>query len=69
MASTSNYPGLSLEVIITVSPENVSKFLSPGVVHWTKDKKCLLGVQMKKDYYKPYLAATEALFIKDRMLP
>jgi hypothetical protein len=27
MASTSNYPGLSLEVTITVSLENISKFL------------------------------------------
>jgi len=42
----------------------------PGVIHWVegwaKDKVWLLSVQMQKDYYKPYLAATEPMFIKDR---
>lgn len=97
MASlTTPSPGISLEVTVTVSPENVTKFLElmrpayeaviaepectffevyidpnqPGVLHWvegwTKDQNWLLGVQLQKDYYKPYLAATEPLFIKER---
>ena len=45
---------------------------SPGVVHWvegwSKDANWLMGVQMRKDYYKPYLAATEKMFVKDRKL-
>jgi len=42
----------------------------PGVIHWVegwaKDKAWLLSTQLQKDYYKPYLAATEPMFIKDR---
>jgi quinol monooxygenase YgiN len=98
MASQTTYPGLNLEVTITVHPSNVPKFLDllrpayeaviaepectffevfidpekPGVVHWaecwTKDKEWFFGVQMQKEYYKPYLAATEPLFVKDRKL-
>ncbi|KAF4629857.1 hypothetical protein G7Y89_g8293 [Cudoniella acicularis] len=42
----------------------------PGVIRWvegwSKDRQWLLQVQFQKDYYKPYIAATEPLFIKPR---
>ncbi|CAG8949538.1 hypothetical protein HYFRA_00007770 [Hymenoscyphus fraxineus] len=96
MSDTKPFPGLSLEVTVTIAPENVPKFFEsfkpayeaviaepectffevfidpdqPGVIHWVegwkKDKMWLLGVQMQKDYYKPYLAATEPMFLKPR---
>ena len=45
-------------------PEN------PGTLHWveswTKSKEWLFEVQLKKEYYKPYFAATEKMFVKER---
>lgn len=42
----------------------------PGAIHWvegwTKDTKWLLEVQLQKEYYKPYFAATEQMFVKPR---
>lgn len=96
MSDSKPFPGFSLEVTITIAPENVDKFFEffrlpyqaviaepectffevfvdpeqPGVIHWIegwkKDKFWFMGVQMAKDYYKPYLAATEPMFIKPR---
>ncbi|KAH6673858.1 hypothetical protein B0J14DRAFT_541611 [Halenospora varia] len=33
---------------------------------WTKDQKWLMEVQLQKEYYKPYFAITEPMFIKPR---
>ncbi|KAF7354550.1 Antibiotic biosynthesis monooxygenase domain-containing protein [Mycena sanguinolenta] len=42
----------------------------PGVFQWTegwtKDPAWFMKEQITKDYYKPYLEATEPLFIKER---
>lgn len=36
------------------------------VEDWSKDKKWFMEQQMTKEYYKPYLEATEPLFIQPR---
>ncbi|KAL8726193.1 MAG: hypothetical protein Q9166_006866 [cf. Caloplaca sp. 2 TL-2023] len=36
------------------------------VENWTEGKKWFLTQQMTKDYYKPYLEATEPMFVKPR---
>ncbi|KAF2258431.1 hypothetical protein CC78DRAFT_549151 [Lojkania enalia] len=45
-------------------PENggVFKF----VEHWNASMEWLVNVQLKKEYYKPYLAVTEPMFLKPR---
>lgn len=41
----------------------------PGAIFWTegwtKDTEWFMSVQFKKDYYKPYLEATEPMFVKE----
>lgn len=34
------------------------------VENWSKDKEWIMKNQITKEYYKPYFAATESLFIK-----
>ncbi|KAI8665327.1 ABM domain-containing protein [Fusarium sp. Ph1] len=74
--------GISLHVTVYVDPENVSKFLEhfkpvydkspedPGTLHWVENwnqtTDWLLNVQIPKDYYKEYFAATEPMFVKPR---
>ena len=90
------FHGMSLQVDVTVAPENAEKFLqllkpvfdlvvaepeclffevfhdpdNPGhfrwVEDWSKDRKWFMEQQLTKEYYKPYLAETEPLFIKPR---
>ncbi|KAF1993400.1 hypothetical protein P154DRAFT_527776 [Amniculicola lignicola CBS 123094] len=36
------------------------------VENWNATREWLMSVQIPKDYYKPYFAATEPLFIKPR---
>ncbi|KAL6362843.1 hypothetical protein LRP88_04156 [Fusarium phalaenopsidis] len=51
--------GISLHVTVYVDPENVSKFLEHFKPVYDK-------VQIPKDYYKEYFAATEPMFVKPR---
>lgn len=36
------------------------------VENWSKGKDWFMAVQLTKDYYKPYLEATESMWIKPR---
>ncbi|KAI4097704.1 MAG: hypothetical protein LQ339_006683 [Xanthoria mediterranea] len=36
------------------------------VENWSKGKEWFMTEQITKDYYKPYLAATEPMFVKPR---
>ncbi|KAL9037493.1 MAG: hypothetical protein Q9180_003683 [Flavoplaca navasiana] len=45
-------------------PEDAGHF--SWVENWSKDKEWFMTAQITKDYYKPYLAATEPMFIKPR---
>ncbi|KII92958.1 hypothetical protein PLICRDRAFT_37777 [Plicaturopsis crispa FD-325 SS-3] len=45
---------------------------TPGVIKliesWSKDLEWILTVQLKKKYYEPYVAATEKMWIKPRVI-
>ncbi|KAF2189254.1 hypothetical protein K469DRAFT_683683 [Zopfia rhizophila CBS 207.26] len=50
------------EVYQSAEEPGVFKF----VENWNATREWMVNVQLKKDYYKPYLEATKPMFIKPR---
>jgi hypothetical protein len=63
-------PELLYFVIGTGVPAPEADPSAPVVLSWTegwsKDVNWLVNVQLKKEYYKPYLERTEKMFVKER---